>query len=211
MAERYDLPKIKPDKQPSLFNVEAGNWAFVANLVGSLGGKVAGMREGATGFLVLAATAAGALFGGMQGKARQEKEMVEGRTVKDPTYFNGGIAGGALLGSLASIPLVLITRKLAMSSLGLVVGGIAGSVMRKNDLQHDFDRAVAIRKHEINTLREKANALEQTTKQPSPLSFMNSVTPDETKTLEARQDRPKEHVAAVDAAPEVAAAEPARA
>lgn len=34
MSTRNDLPKIKPDEQPSIFNHEAGVWGFWGSLIG---------------------------------------------------------------------------------------------------------------------------------------------------------------------------------
>lgn len=36
MGERHDLPKIKPEKEPSIFNHEAGKWGYLSSLAASL-------------------------------------------------------------------------------------------------------------------------------------------------------------------------------
>src|SRR6478736_1706894 len=36
MADRYDLPKIKPDKQPSYFNREAGGWGLLGGFAAAV-------------------------------------------------------------------------------------------------------------------------------------------------------------------------------
>lgn len=213
MGERHDLPKIKPDEKPSLLNIEAANFGFGASIVATLVASISEKGSNRidpfrfnqkTSRLVLAATAAGALIGGLIGKSRQEKEQVSGKTVSTPSYFNEGIFAGWLASdTLAyaydavkteSKSLANISNKSLMLLFALPAGLMTlGSIMRKNSLQRDFDKAVAIRdaNHaKTQQLLEAAIANQNNPplrEEEAVASFKNSVTPDESALLMEKQ------------------------
>lgn len=63
---------------------------------------------------------------------------------------------------------------------------VAGSVMRNNSLQRDYDKAVGIRNQEIADLKARAS------KSPS-TSYKNSVTPQESAALDEKQAQSEKH------------------
>jgi hypothetical protein len=163
MADRPDLPKIKPDETPSIFNHEMGSWAFNGNFLGFLASLALPIKY-RTG-TILAGTALGGLWGGIKGKEQQEKEAIEGRVVKTPGYMNIGIISGWVAGTMLALPVQMLMRNntSAVNNLGLLgaLGGMTiGSISRKNSLQHDFDKAVAMRREEIGQLRARAQQAE---------------------------------------------------
>lgn len=245
MGERHDLPKIKPDQQPTIFNAEAGNMGFAGTAIASLIGGVRLGSRGTTrdairdfkssteieaiaakelGFMkklslaIVGAGALGALVGGLIDKSKQEKEQVEGRTVKTPGYLNIGIFGGLFAGAMlqygyiaSALSLKNIDTKAVQSyisslkenrpsggkyymfALAPVVFATLGSIMRKNSLQRDFDKAVAIRDAhtaQAQQMLAASIAQQQVPAAPTmdePQSFKNSVTPDEAALLMEKQ------------------------
>lgn len=190
MAERTDLPKIKPEGQPSLINHSMGVGAFWGNLGGALAAlAVPAKYKVAT---VISGSALGGLLGGMQGKNKQENEQAHGMVVKSPSYWNKGIISGMMAGWAVGLPI----RHFAKGAKGLVFvaeagGAVIGSVLRKNELQRDFDRAVSVRDLETEALRNQLHAA-QLANGTVP-SYMNSVSADEAAALAARQDRKETH------------------
>lgn len=144
MGDRTDLPKIKPDKQPSFFNREAGGWGLLGGITASVvgifavGGKMFkdmaklsasnGLTEEAASNLrkkntplllgiLGAGYATGIVFGGLKGLDRQKKEQQEGRVVKQPTIWNSGIFSGWLIGALVNIPVNLALQAVKAPNL----------------------------------------------------------------------------------------------
>jgi hypothetical protein len=204
MADRPDLPRIKPAQQPTYFNREAGGWAFLGSFVGTLVGLAASAKEitrtnGASGktkffAIALGTEAIAAVFGAIKGKTRQEREQVEGRVVKDPTYLNSGFFSGAIVGGLITFPIDLLLEKAKVSrsvtgtigQIGLWGGGALGLKIRKDSQQHDYDQAIGLRQQEIGVMKDKLHKMERTV-QPHPASFKDSVSADESALLEAKQ------------------------
>ena len=153
--------------------------------------------------MVLAVTAVGTLVGGFLGKSRQEKEQIEGRIANTPTYFNTGIIGGLVASDTlihaynavkkSSESLVGTTGKIGWVSLALPAAlATAGSIWRKNSLQRDFDKAVAIRDANHAKTRQLIEAAVASTQAPTApaadeVSFKNSVTPEEAAALLEKQ------------------------
>lgn len=204
MGERHDLPKIKPDEAPTLLNREAGEWGFVGGFLGTFAASV--IKGGAAVKIAvdLAITGAAALYGGMQGKARQEREAAQGRVVKTPTYWNGGIWGGLFVSGLIQAPVTYYSQfkgftekklfgRLAIISGVVTLGSIvAGSVLRKESMQRDFDKSIAIRdaNHaKTNELLQAVAASQQAPTMPGAdeVSYKNNVTPDEAAALLEKQ------------------------
>lgn len=204
MGERHDLPKITPDEKPSLFNTEAAYWGLVGSVVGGLGSYIGRGSVAVRIAVDLAFTGAGALYGGIQGKARQEREQNAGRVVKTPGFWNSGILSGFFVSGLIQAPLTYYTmfkemtpkaygRALTASGIITLGGMITGSIMRKNSLQRDFDKAVAIRDaHTAQAQQMLATSIAQQQVPAAPTmdeppSFKNSVTPDEAALLMEKQ------------------------
>lgn len=190
MAERPDLPKIKPEGQPSLINHEMGVGAFWGNIGGSLAAMAAPAKYKIA--TVIGGSALGGLLGGMQGKNKQEQEQNQGAVVKTPGYWNKGIVSGMMAGWAVGLPI----RHFAKGAKGLVFvaefgGAIVGSVLRKNELQRDFDRAVTVRDLETEGLRNQLRAA-QLANGTLP-SYMNSVEAHESAALAMRQERKQTH------------------
>lgn len=213
MGERNDLPKIKPEKQPTIFNHEAGKWGFLTSIVASIALVPAMMKEmGKTlgqglslkeetkifeqsprlrnlGLVAIGAEILGALFGGFQEKQKQEKEQVDGRVVKTPGYWNKGILSGLFVSSLISSVAVYGFKKPISGAVGTLIslgGAVVGSVMRKNELQRDFDQATAqqAKQQEENTALLHMLANNQLAH--APVTYKNSVAPDEALALEQK-------------------------
>lgn len=194
MSTRTDLPRIKPDGQPSVFNHEMGVGAFLGNFVGAVA-KVA-VSERFKLPVLLGGTAIGAILGGLNGKTRQENEKANGKIAEDPGYWNKGILSGLMVGWAISTPLRYFTGK-PMPLVGAVIetiGAITGSSMRRNSLQHDFDKAIAQRDKEQAELKDmlKFVANEKTAPQQT---FKNTVGPEESAALAVKQASTANHVA----------------
>lgn len=195
MGERHDLPKIKPTEQPSMFNHDMGVGAWLGNVVGwgvLLTAATRGRPALGVG-LGIAAPIIGGLWGGLSGKAKQEREQIEGRVVKEPGYWNKGILTGLVLGGMLAIFAPLLGGILSIG------GAVTGSIIRKNSLQKDFDLAVAIRDQQQMQVMATAQGLGKGPQH----SYMNSVTPTESATLAQKQVAQASHV---DAAAQQAAA-----
>ncbi len=245
MSDRTDLPKIKLDQPPTIFNAEAGNFGLAtsatAALIGAIKvdprslkkaidqGKSTTQLEALTikkigelkslAWYVLAAGAVGALVGGLIGKSQQEKEQTQGRTVKTPGYLNLGILGGWFAadmlkwgykaGTLSTIKDDKLVAKEAVKLLKsnknpgapkvLTILSFAtpafmaiGSIMRKESLQRDFDKAVAVR--DANHAKTQqlleaaiANQNNPPLRDEAPTSYKDSVTPKESAALFEKQ------------------------
>ena len=203
MGIRADLPKIKSDEQPSFFNREAGMWGEVGSILGGLASLVIPNRAVKYG-VVATVAGAGVVLGGLQGLSRQKEEAINGRVVKDPSYWNSGILSGSLVAGLITMPFGYFLAKpeallsgstTALATVGLATaawlgGVIAGSVMRKNSMQRDFDKAVELQNQEKARAKEllesvaKGKGHEMDAPVPS---YKNSVTPDEAAALAEKQ------------------------
>lgn len=196
MGTRTDLPKIKPDEQPSIVNGEAAGWGLLGGFVGSMAASIIGKGTQGIGLANSAGLAIGGILGGLKGKSRLEHEQQEGRVVKTPGYWNRGIINGLFAGFLVHVPLVTLvkngnlSRGWAMASAWGTIGAmITGSIWRKNSLQHDFDKSVAIRdsnQAKVNQLLNEAAKLTPPVAD-EPASYKNSVTPDEVTALLEKQ------------------------
>lgn len=198
MGERHDLPKIKPDEPPSIINYEAGVGAFWGNLAGAIASfSTPAKYRIAT---LLGGTAIGAIWGGLNGKSKQESEAISGKVVKTPSNWNSGIAGGMMTGWAIHTPLRHLFKKGVDSKAGLAIavfaeigGATIGSIMRKESMQRDFDKAIAIRDANHVKTRQLIEAAVASTQAPTtpaadePASFKNSVTPEETAALLEKQ------------------------
>ncbi len=214
MSNRTDLPRITPDKAPTLFNREAGGWAYLGGTVAAvatvpyvLKESFKAVRRGETRIknqlpvlgTVFGAQIIGGLYGAMKGKARQEREMVEGRVVKDPTIWNSGFFGGAMLGGVAILPLTLLLNAGKISplmynliSIPIGLGAcIKGMSNRKQDMQHDFERSTALRQQEIDVAKMRLETLESTIAHSG--SYKDSVSSEEAALLAAKQDTKTAH------------------
>lgn len=225
MSTRTDLPKVKHEQAPSVFNHEAGKWGFISGMLAGIGvfsnAMIAGTKQAIksrgmmteeeiikhvgssykTGIVVVAAAeVGGALIGGLKEKNNQEQAVTDGRVVKTPGYWNKGILSGLLASSLVQAPFsysdmseMAKTGKAATrSSLWLAVpliGAIIGSIMRRSELQRDFDKAVAIREEEMDTLKAKVAAHEAKHEEHAPVSYKDSVSPEEAEALAEKQQK----------------------
>jgi hypothetical protein len=206
MSERYELPKIKPAEAPSLFNHEAGKWGLLGALITAI---PAGVAKVSSGPRLAAAVAAvgwvgGALYGAVNGKEQQEKEMTQGRVVKDPGYWNKGILSGLTATVLLGLPFSMAGKALPLTGAMGLAAMITGSIMRKNSLQKDFDQSLAI--HEQQQAHIAQAMMMGKGKQQN---YMNTVTPTESATLAQQFAAQNNHTQAViqqAAAPEAAAA-----
>ena len=218
MGDRKDLPKITPQEKPTLFNREAGGWGVVGNIVGGVAGSFSGNAATKT-MVQYAGTAAGALYGGLKGKARQQKEQVEGRVVKKPTVWNSGFWGGAVVSSLVIAPIAHFNSKtieaaaaaghasplLAGVGLGLFTLGLAapiyGSLHRKKSMQRDLEQAKALQANQQAQAQGMGQDVTVGQVQEQPLSYKNSVSPAEAAALAEKQaEKSSSHVAAMEAA-----------
>lgn len=91
MALRTDLPKIPVTDEPTIWNNSMGKWAFIGSFAGLLG-PVAG----------LAGTVIGGLWGGYSRKSEMERELKEGKTVSDPTFWNAKILSNYMMVSVGT-------------------------------------------------------------------------------------------------------------
>ncbi len=188
MSDRTDLPKIKPQEQPSLLNHEIGKWGFWGALAAAVPAGFANLAGRARlGFGISAAgTLVGALYGSFTGKAQQEKEQQTGRVVKDPGYWNKGILTGMAVDTLIRAPLAAFGRPLPnFIAWPLYVAlPVIGSIMRNNSLQRDFDAAVEVRNQQQALQQAK---LQQVARQQAPAAgYTNSVSAAEAAELEKR-------------------------
>ena len=210
MSDRTDLPKIKPDTAPTIFNHEAGKWGWISGFIGVLvaiptvivpkariaiktgrSAELVHSELNEAGAIIIAAQLAGAAIGGTIEKHKQEREQTEGRIVKTPGYWNKGILSGFLVSSLIQTPIAMSKKPLS-NGLSAVIGlgsAVIGSVMRKDQLQRDFDKSVALRNHEQAQLQA---LLRHEAPLPEP-TYKNSVTPEESATLHQQQTAPKTH------------------
>ncbi|MBX9725668.1 MAG: hypothetical protein K2X09_00245, partial [Rickettsiales bacterium] len=198
MGERTDLPKIKPDEPPSIINYQAGEGAFWGNLAGSIISLTAPAKYRIAN--ILGGTAIGAIWGGLNGKSKQESEAISGKIVKTPSYWNSGLAAGSMAGWAIHTPLRYLFKtgltsktKITLAAISEVGGAVVGSILRKDSLQRDFDKAVAIRDANHDKTRQLIEAAVASTQAPTApatdeaASFKNSVTPEEATALLEKQ------------------------
>lgn len=198
MSTRTDLPKIKPDDQPSIFNHEAGEWGIYGGLLSIIPSVIAymsGCRESVIRGIGIAGTVGGALYGGLKGKAQQEKEAVEGRVVKDPGYWNKGLLSGWLISGLIQAPFHLMNKSSTLVGFLLTATTMTiGSISRKNSLQHDFDKAVALRDGEQAQLKQMVHSVAKEREPHHQPGFKDTVSADEAARLEQQQQPTASHV-----------------
>lgn len=210
MGERHDLPKIKPDEKPSIINHGAADGAGWGALIGTFAGVAAFARKGGVfleqavvqkkgAALGVAGAILGAILGGVSDKSKLENELTAGRVVKSPDYVNKGILSGLGIGIAYNVTNTALGKPgstLIPSKFSPLVGlgaMITGSIMRKNSLQRDFDKAVAIRDAhtaQAQQMLAASIAQQQVPAAPTmdePPSFKNSVTPDEAALLMEKQ------------------------
>jgi hypothetical protein len=194
MAERLDLPRVRPEGKPTIFNHGMAHGAFWGSIAGILVGSAAALLVGAlftnpalgVGLLIYSGKSIGevigGVIGGVKGKEKHERETVEGRVVRDPGYWNKGILSGLVVSNFLALPIEMAFGAFSptFSMIFAISGMILGSSLRKNDLQQDFDRAVAIRENGIQQLR--AAALEKGISQEKSMS--QTVTKEEAAHLE---------------------------
>ena len=202
MTDRTDLPRIKPKDAPTYFNKEAGLWGTGATLVGGIAVGLTGKKTAmAVGW---GTTIAGTLYGAVIGKQRMEQEQKVGRVVTAPTSWNSGIWSGSLVAGFALAGVAAVAHVPGYVTLIAEIGGaIAGSSIRKKNMERDYNEAVGIRTQHDRKQQTRIHDLEQQlqqcktgiTLQPAaekPISYKDSVTPDEAQALEDKQATRKE-------------------
>lgn len=229
MAYRPDLSPIRPSERPGIFNREAGGWSIFFGFIGAViavaaapsivaalgitGSAVAGAIA-ITEFTGLAAGFLGGLiFGGKRGMLRQQRELENGRVVKDPTYLNGGIwnglatvmgvntaiTGGMLLtGMTTGAELaVMLAAPLTLGAAVLPLAAMTiGSLIRKNSMQRDFDQAM-VQRGRMAALAQQREMSESMGRGPT--IFKDSVSAQEAALLESKQAASRSHADGVTA------------
>lgn len=129
MADRTDLPKIKPDAEPSIINHKAGVYGLLGSMGSSLAlaslnnratvkiveqdipefEKLLNITSSTKKFAILGVVGGliGALIGGNSEKKKQEVDQQQGRVVKDPGYFNKGLVSGTYFSTLINAPIII--------------------------------------------------------------------------------------------------------
>jgi hypothetical protein len=206
MSTPPDLPRIKPQEQPSLLNFGLGTGAFWGGIIGSLGSLVAAFSVKGKSEIVRAVpivgTVVGAVIGAFIGKAHQEKEQVEGREVKAPSSWNKGIISGWGVSSLLTAPVGYFLSKKTLSTIdhapikslatsftaSLLITAtwigsmIIGSNMRKKEMERDYNQSIK----ELGKMKIEEG-----------ISYMRSVSPQQAQELEARLHAGKNHAETV--------------
>lgn len=166
MTYRTDLPRIKPDKEPSLVNEDMFASAALGGALGGLFQLVLGGKNRATQIFVYAAfILTGGILGGLSGKAKQEREQVQGRIVEHPGFFNQGIVSGAILADSATDIVDIIkdnnSKTTSWSVRGIIafLGATIGSIVTQQVRQKDFNKAVAIRDKQQQALQARIEEL----------------------------------------------------
>lgn len=190
MTAHHDLPRIRPEKEPTELNGKAIESAWIGGYIGAAVYWLAGLfntpvtqNRGGTIFMAAVGAVVGAIIGGREGKQQQEQEQIEGRVVKTPGFWNRGLYLGALVGDGVN-SLVNAVRGHDLSRNGgtfytlVAASGIVGSVIRHNQLQRDFDKAAAL----------------QAVQQQLPvISYKDSVSPQEAAALATAHDGAPSH------------------
>ena len=204
MGERLDLPRVPSTTKPSFWNHDTAKWALMGNIAGNVIGLLiagtalfSGSGLLAAGAFLLApvfslgGTYLGAKHGATIGAARQERELTEGRVVKDPSYLNKGIVSGLVVGNVASAALSLLGFGLPWititSGLGLI-GAAVGSFIEKQNMSRDYDHAVALRNQQQGVMVQQPVIMQGQTMTPTvgQGQYMNSVSPQESQALETQ-------------------------
>ncbi len=185
MADRYDLPRIPVTDKPTIFNREAGGWGLLGSMIGSM-----------IPFGSLIGAAVGIAYGGSKGMRRMERELVEGRAVKDPTYWNSGVWSGWLIGILLVMPVLLLSFVTGGLLIGValaapLIGAVIGSNIRYNSMKQDIGMAVALRNQEHNLAKEAALEHEMGR---APTVYKDSVSREEAAALEQKSSKPRNHL-----------------
>lgn len=166
MEDRTDLPRIKPREKPSIFNEGMTDGIWTGWLFGSWGFLLSPSYHVSRGWFAVEAAFAAVcgIFGGLEGKRKQEQAQREGRLVSNPTYLNLGLLNGAAvayIGTLAAQMLpVHIPEAPTVATLGYLGCMAVGSVIRHNVLKRDFDDAV--RKQRDDYMLQRTKTLEPT-------------------------------------------------
>jgi hypothetical protein len=181
MALRTDLPKIPTYDEPTIWNRNMGAWAFstslgfsVIPLVNGAAFRAAARNEINMNHALgnLAAIAVGGLIGGYRQKNEMERELTEGKTVSDPTFWNSRVLSNYMTLvfplNLASAAFYLHHKSkidaviknpeligqmhpgktLAAVLVGFALGvapiiyGIKGGFDRKHEMQQEYEQAV---------------------------------------------------------------------
>lgn len=187
MADRTDLPRIKPTEEPSMVNHNAGKWGAIGFLAASIPAALVGWtgRTKTAAGIQTIGLVAGAIAGGLAEKSQTEREHQQGRIVREPGYWNKGILGGLAVAEAVQIPFRAAGKPVPwLFSAPLLIGSmIIGAAMRKNDLQKDFDRSVAARDAQQQALMAQLKAQQ----------LIQGVTPEETALLAERMQRKASH------------------
>ena len=144
--------KLKTQEKPSIFNKDMLFYGLLAPLVLVPLSLIPGV--GPTGAAIRYGTMAlGGLFGGWMGKNRIERENIEGKDAKSPSFFNKEMVIGALL-TIKAAGLVLggiltmtgITPAVAVASaIGLLasfgIGGYIGGKIGHNRMEQEYEAA----------------------------------------------------------------------
>ncbi len=211
MALRNDLPRIAPDKAPSIFNGSMARGSFYLSAAAMIGiaGFFAFVAPATSPLLVmkaagvfLGAQAVGGLVGGIVGKAQQQRELVEGRTVSDPTFINNTMIGatelvlalGAAIAIAGGLPTLISIGPIAATA-AFVTAAVVGGIIGKQSMKQDFNRAIAQRDSALEVATGRAiysPRLEQDLARGK-AAYKDSVSAEESQALDAKMAAPKEN------------------
>lgn len=202
MAERNDLPRIKPHRTPSYLNYEMmlGGWL---GSVGAGAAQLLKLTKEKTVPVMLGMTAIGMGIGAVIGKRRQEREQTEGKVVKTPSLFNDGMFAGWAAYDIAEIGYLAKTGKIDFGITNgptrwlLTAGAVlAGGALGKLQMQQDYDQAIdaqnlqkAQQEAQIHTLQQQVAQLQN----PPQPHYKDSVTAEEMSPEETVQKTQHTH------------------
>jgi hypothetical protein len=194
MTYRTDLPKIIPDKEPSLLNEQTLSGAAMGGVLGWILAMLVSSPKLRAASHVLGVIIGGG-YGAVAGKKLEEKEQATGRIAQNPSLLNSGALHGFIATEIALDGINIASKRAVIPTgwrvpLALVASGI-GSIWVNNNRQRDFNKAVKIQTQQQQALHEKVDALSahHATKEITPQDITpQDITPQDMALLTKRQE-----------------------
>lgn len=110
--------RVPTSEKPTIFNKDAALGYFLGTLMGGVAGAGLLLATGGTALIPVlitsvASSTIGTLWGGLAGKRRMEKELVEGAPVSRPSFWNKNIFSGLAITGLLTTAVAAATALIA--------------------------------------------------------------------------------------------------
>lgn len=181
----------------------ASELSAAGSILQSIGGATIGLIAGSG-----IGTLAGGVYGGLRGKEQMQRDLENGKEVREPTFWNKSIFTGLFIASAIGYALetAIVTAGFALGEtgasaanvIGTLVGGIApifgavqGGLVGKETMRQEYNQALALKEQERITATARTQEASLTySLQPqqghAANPYKNSVSQEEAQALEAR-------------------------